>query len=201
MSTLSAPGQRFAKTIARIDSANSEDPHSEAWDGETYPKELLYGQRMSVWLNALNPNASEVLRLAARSQHIRRWEIPRNDYPMDRAGYHRWRTTLYAFHGERAGELMRHEGYGDEDIAVVKSLHSKKHLKRDADAQTLEDAASLVFLEFHFDDFIAREDMDEAKLIPIVQKTWAKMSEAGHQAALGLDFSDPARVIIDKALA
>ena len=35
------------------------------------PKELLYGMRMQRWVEVLDPHAPE-LRIAARSQHIRR---------------------------------------------------------------------------------------------------------------------------------
>ena len=54
---------KFNAAIARFDVANAEDP-----DGE----ELLYAQRMSEWLGKFAPDASETVKLAARSQHIRR---------------------------------------------------------------------------------------------------------------------------------
>ncbi|MEE8147816.1 MAG: DUF4202 family protein, partial [Longimicrobiales bacterium] len=98
---------RFERAIRGIDEANSADPNSELVDGVAHPKELLYGMRMQSWVEELDPRAPEALRLAARSQHIRRWEIPRSDYPMDRKGYLRWRTTLYAFHADKASEVLR----------------------------------------------------------------------------------------------
>ncbi len=91
---------RFQRVIRSIDEANGEDPNSEVVDGVAQPKEQLYGMRMQKWVEDLDPGASEALRIAARSQHIRRWEIPRSDYPMDRKGYLRWRTTLYGFHAD-----------------------------------------------------------------------------------------------------
>src|SRR4051794_4140627 len=63
--------EKFRRAIQRFDEANAEDPHGQ---------ELIYAQRMSEWLGRIEPNASEALRLAARSQHIRRWEIPRSKY-------------------------------------------------------------------------------------------------------------------------
>ncbi len=84
---------RFDQAIRGIDEANSADPNSELVDGLAQPKELVYGKRMQRWVQKLDPQAPEALRIAARSQHIRRWEIPRGDYPMDRKGYLRWRTT------------------------------------------------------------------------------------------------------------
>ncbi len=97
------------KTLRRVDDANRADPNVEGTDDQEVPAALVYGQRMSAWVDQLKPDASEALTIAARAQHIRRWEIPRNDVPMDRAGYHKWRTTLYAFHGEKAAEIMREE--------------------------------------------------------------------------------------------
>ena len=67
---------RFQRVIRSIDEANSEDPNSEVADGVAQPKELLYGKRMQRWVEELDPRAPEALRIAARSQHIRRWEIP-----------------------------------------------------------------------------------------------------------------------------
>ena len=93
---------RFQQVIRSIDEANGEDPNSEIVDGVAQPKELVYGRRMQKWVEQLDPHAPEALRIAARSQHLRRWEIPRSNYPMDRKGYLRWRTTLYAYHADRA---------------------------------------------------------------------------------------------------
>ena len=91
---MAADSERFTKAIRRFDAANAEDPETEVVEGESYPRELLYAQRMSAWLERYAPDASEALRLAVRCQHIRRWVIPRRDYPMDRRGYLQWRTTL-----------------------------------------------------------------------------------------------------------
>jgi len=192
--------ERLLDTFGRIDAANREDPSAERTSEGEFPAALLYGRRMSAWVDRLNPDASEALRIAARAQHIRRWEIPRSEYPMDRPGYHKWRTTLYAFHGERAADIMRKIGYADETIDRVKQILSKKKLKTDPEVQTLEDAAALVFLEHHLADFSGREDMTEEKLIDIIQKTWKKMSKLGQQQALKLDFPHELQAILQKAL-
>src|SRR4051812_33152443 len=118
--------QKFQAAIKRFDAANAQDPDGEA---------LIYAQRMSDWLAKLAPDASEALSLAARSQHIRRWEIPRNGYPMDRAGYHRWRTDLAAFHAKVAGEILKEVGYDPSTVGRVQSLLKKERLKEDPEAQ------------------------------------------------------------------
>ena len=188
------------QTLLRIDEANRDDPNMESEDNQEIPAVLLYGRRMSAWVDRLKPDASEALRIAARAQHIRRWEIPRADFPMDRAGYHKWRTMLYGYHGEKAAEIMKATGYGDETIERVKLILTKKKLKTDPEVQTLEDAAALVFLEHHLAEFTAREDMAEEKLIDILQKTWRKMSEQGQQEALKLELPPELQEIIGKAL-
>ena len=192
---------RFQRVIRSIDQANGEDPNSEVVDGVAWPKEQLYGMRMQEWVEELDPGASEALRIAARSQHIRRWKIPRSDYPMDRRGYLRWRTTLYAFHADRASEILRAQEYDAETIEHVRALLQKRNLRADTDVQTLEDAAALVFLVHHLDDFLERDDIAEEKAIDIIRKTWKKMTERGHEAASALALSDESTALLEKALA
>ncbi len=192
---------RFDDAIAGIDTANAADPNQESFAGQTWPKELLYGHRMTAWLDRLAPEASESLRLAARAQHIERWHIPRTNYEDGKKGYHLWRTTLYCYHAERAGEILVAVGYDSTTIERVGALLQKKHLRSDIEAQTIEDAACLVFLENYFTDFATKHD--EAKIVDIVRKTWAKMSPNGHAAALGLAGQLPkkARRLVEAALA
>ncbi len=189
---------RFEEALARFDAANAEDPNMEMVDGELVPKELIYGRRMTAWLNKFRPDAPEVVQLAARAQHIRRWTVPRSDYPMDRNGYKRWRSGLYKFHAETAADILAEVGYEPEVIDRVKILLQKKQLKRDPDVQLLEDVICLVFMDHYFADFAKKHD--EAKLIGIVQKTWRKMSLDGHEAALTLDFPPDLGQLVGKAL-
>jgi hypothetical protein len=189
---------RFQKAFERFDAANAEDPHGEVFEGVEYPKELLYARRMTAWLEKLAPDASEALRLAARCQHIRRWTIPRSRFPMDLAGYKRWRTTLARFHAETAGEILREAGYDEETIGRVQSLLQKERLKLDPEVQMLEDVICLVFLESYFADFARQHD--EAKVVDIVRKTWKKMSPRGREAAVDLQLPPGAQAIVVKAV-
>ena len=189
---------RLEQTLAEFDAFNSQDPNIEIVDGKETPKELIYSQRMTKQLHKFLPNASEALQLAVRSQHICRWKIPRSDYPMDRQGYKKWRLDLAVFHGETAGEIMVANGYDEQLVQRVKDLLLKRSLKRDDEVQALEDVVCLVFLEFYLDDFATKHD--EAKLIDIIQKTWNKMSEAGHAAALKLTLSNAMLGLVTKAL-
>lgn len=189
--------ERFQRAIERIDDENRQDPNVEEADGELVPKELLYGQRMTSRLESFQPDASEALRLAVRCQHIRRWQIPRSTYPMDRMGYRRWRSELSAFHGGEAARILSEVGYDQDTIERVRSLVMKRRLKKDDEAQTLEDVACLVFLEHYLEEFAKAHD--EEKLISILQKTWLKMSEHGRDAALQLPLSAEIRKLIVSA--
>ena len=178
--------------------ANAEDPNTVFAFGCVLPNEFLYGRRMSTWLAELRPDADAALQIAARAQHIRRWEHPREEYPMDRKGYLAWRRGLYTFHAEQVGALMESAGVDPALIERVSFLLHKKQLHDDADTQTLEDAACLVFLEHHIGKFAAKTDRE--KMIGIIRKTWRKMSEQGHEFALKLNFSPEVMALIGEAL-
>ena len=193
-----ANNSQLALTLDAFDAANAKDPNQEFVNGKAIAKELIYSQRMTEKLHSFCPDASVVLQLATRSQHICRWKIPRSDYPMDRQGYKRWRLDLAAFHGETAGEILADNGYNEATIQRVKDLLLKRSLKRDEEVQTLEDVICLVFLEFYMEDFSAKHN--EEKLIDIIQKTWNKMSDKGHEAALKLPLSDAILALVGKAL-
>lgn len=175
---------RLSEIFAAIDAANADDPKSIEVDGVMRPYALVYGERMSARLAVLAPNASDLLKIAARAQHIRRFDMPRDTYPMDRPGYHAWRNALKVHHAEVVGKLMTAAGWSAADVARVGQLVRKEAIKRDAEAQTVEDCASLVFLEHEYAEFGGK--YADEKVIDIVAKTWRKMSDAGHAQALEL---------------
>lgn len=189
---------KFKEAIKKIDEANAEDPHREAYDGKEIAKELLYSFRMSEWLLKMSPDASEPLQLAARAQHIQRWKIPRDNYPMDRKGYNLWRFKLKKFHADKAEAILEEVGYDQQVIQRVRSLILKEKLKIDSEAQLLEDVVCLVFLKYYFSAFFKKHEED--KLVKIIRKTWSKMSPEGHEEALKLDFAPEEAAIINKAL-
>ena len=198
MSQTFEPSERFREAVARFDSANAEDPHLETAAGAAHPKELLYAQRMSGALERFAPDASEVVRLAVRCQHIRRWTVPRDRYPEGRDGYRRWRTDLGRFHAETAGAILREAGYDDETVGRVQALLRKERLKMDPEVQLLEDVVCLVFLTHYLATFASRHD--DAKVVGILQKTWLKMSDRGRTAALGLDLMPDLRALLTRAV-
>lgn len=188
---------RFKLAIQKIDEANAQDPNRESTEGEEFPKELLYAQRMTSFLSKFYPEASEELHLAARAQHICRWQIPRKDFPMNLRGYNDWRRALRKFHSAKISSLLTEVGYEASTIERVQFLVEKKQLKRDAESQTLEDVVCLVFMRYYFDSF-ANKYADE-KVVDILKKTWKKMSPKGHQALLALNISTKAQELLHKA--
>jgi hypothetical protein len=174
---------KIEKAFSLFDAYNQTDPHTLHYEGKDYPTELFYALQLHKWVEKLEPGAPEKLLLASRAQHIGRWTSPRASYPDGKAGYYKWRTELAVFHATKAGELMKQAGYSEEEITEVQQIIQKKNLKSDAEVQTMEDALCLVFLEFQFEDFMHKHP--EEKVIDIVKKTWAKMSEKGQKAALG----------------
>jgi len=157
---------------------------------------LLYSHRMSEMLERYKPMADDVAKLAIRGQHIQRWKSPRSDYPMNRKGYHQWRTALYTFHADSVAELMAKVGYDDESLERVKKAVGKKALKKNPDTQLLEDVAGLVFIEHYMLAFAEKHpEYDEEKWIDIIRKTWRKMSSDAHDFALSGDLILPEPLI------
>ena len=191
--------ERFKHAMALFDAANAEDPNLD----EGQPKELLYSQRMSDMIARFAPDASEASQLAVRAQHIQRWKVPRNTYPMTREGYHAWRTGLYTFQADTAGELMREAGYDDAMIERVKKAVGKRALKVNPDTQMLEDVANLVFIEHYMLAFAANKpDYDEDRWLEIIRKTWKKMSKNAQAFALSgnVKLPEPLMPLITKAI-
>lgn len=182
-------GSRYEAACAAIDRANAEDPKGY---------EVLYGQRMVEWVRKLAPDASEELLLAVRAQHLRRWTVPRSTYPEGRVGYLKWREGLKQFHSDQLAAIMKDAGYGDDPIAKTRSLILRKNQSADAEGQTLEDAACLVFLQFEFAEFSAKTE--PGKMVDILRKSWAKMSPAARDCALRLPLGAAELNLVKKAL-
>ena len=194
-----ADAARFAEAIRRFDLENSRDPNSEALNGQPHPRELIYAQWLTEWVLKLSPHASEPLRLAARCQHICRWEIPRSSYPMDKPGYLRWRADLKKFHAEKSGKILREVGYDEAIIQRVQELNLKKKFPNDPEVCALEDALCLVFLERQLAPLAAKTDDD--KTINALQKSWKKMTPTARAEALKLNYSPREKSLIEQALA
>lgn len=193
---------RFEAVVRAIDAANADDPRQTVVGGVARPYEVVYSERMSQRLAAMYPEASELLRIAARAQHIRRFDIPRNRYPEGRDGYNQWRKACRDHHGEVITRLMRQAGYDDGEIAHVVAIVKKEQLKKDRESQALENVVDVVFLEHYLDEFLAKyAAYDDDKIVDILGKTLRKMSPKGHAAALELPMPDRTRRLVEAAVA
>ena len=190
---------RFEEAIRRFDEENARDPNIEVVKGDPQPRELIYSRWLTEWVLKLCPAAGEGLRLAARCQHLSRWQSPRDSYPMTRAGYLQWRAELKKFHAQKSGEILHAVGYDDKMIRRVEELNLKTNFPQDPESCVLEDALCLVFLERQFAD-LARKTADE-KMINALQKSWKKMTPAAHAQALMIHFGPHEKGLIERALA
>lgn len=200
---------KLERVLSAIDDINHEDINITLVNGEQHPKELIYGQRMTACLTQHWPQASELLQIAVRAQHIKRWHLKRSEFEQGKAGYYQWRIALGKFHAELTATTMQKFGYSVEQAEQTASIICKENLRDktssqlNSDSQTLEDVACLVFLEHYFDDFAAKyiEIDNEAKIIRIVQLTWKKMSGDAHNIALELTLPKHLSALVAKALA
>ncbi|MEY8215039.1 MAG: DUF4202 domain-containing protein [Colwellia sp.] len=200
---------QLKSVLSAIDDINRQDTNTTFFNGEEYPKELIYGQRMTSCLEQYWPKSSELLQIAVRAQHIKRWHLKRNEFEQGKAGYYKWRIALGKFHAQLTAETMVEHGYSKEQAEQTASIICKENLKNktpsqlNSDSQTLEDVACLVFLIYYFDDFARQytEQDNEEKIIRIVQLTWGKMSEEAHAIALKLVLPKHLATIVNKALA
>lgn len=182
-----------------IDAAHAADPKKT---GDGRAAELLYADRMEAWVARLVPDAPPLLRLAARSQHLERWHVPRASFPEGKAGYLNWRKSLYGKQAARAKELLLQAGVAATEADEVATWVSKTAMKTNPGTQALEDAACLVFLENEIEDFAAQHaDYPADKFVDILKKTWRKMSPAAQGAALALDLPPAIAALVQAAVA
>ena len=193
---------QLESVLSAIDEINRKDTAHTLVNGTEHPKELLYGQRMSACLAQYWPQASELLQIAVRAQHIKRWHLKRTEFEQGKAGYYQWRIALGKFHAELTATIMQEHGYSQVQAEQAASIIRKEQLKSNTESQTLEDVACLVFLSHYFDEFASKylAQNNEAKIIRIVQLTWKKMSEDAHNIALKLTLPEHLAAIVSKAL-
>lgn len=186
----------FDRAKALIDAAHAQDPERTA-DGDA--AELVYADRIEAEVRRLVAQPGPDLLLAARCQHLERWAIPRNAFPIDKPGYLAWRKAVHARQGERAEALLLKAGYDPASAARVRRWVAKLD-PRSAEGQALEDAACLVFLSHEIAGFATEHpDYTAEKFVDIIRKTWRKMSANGRSLALAIPFADPLASLVKQA--
>jgi hypothetical protein len=200
---------RFDGAVAAIDAANSADPNSLTVAGTTGPKELVHARMATEWLEVLDPTADELQHLAARGHHLRRWTMPRDEYPDGRAGYLRWRAAAKQRHAAELGTLLRDHGYDDAEVERVASIVRKDGLRpgavggaggaADPAVQVHEDALCLVFLQTQL--LGVADQLGDDATVEVLVRTMRKMSPAGLAAAGGLALDDRGHELLSAAVA
>ena len=192
------PGaDRLGGALAAIDLANADDPNRLVVDGRSRPKEQWHAELMTAWVRRLDPGATDEQLLAARAHHLRRWEVPRQDYPAGRAGYLRWRRDQKTRHADLVAVILADAGYSEDQIARVGQIIRKEHLATDEQVQVHEDALCLTFLETQLDDLGAQ--LGPEKAVEVLAKTLAKMSSTGRAQISGLALENGQRALIERA--
>ncbi|MFA6087745.1 DUF4202 domain-containing protein [Mucilaginibacter sp.] len=189
---------KLTTAFEQFDNYNKADPNVFTLDGTAYPQEYILALKLYEWVLKLAPDASEALLLASRSQHIGRWEIPRDSYPEGREAYLQWRKDLAKHHAEIVATILQHLGYGAEQINRVTQIILKQKIKVDAEVQVMENALCLVFLEFQYEDFYPKHEPE--KVINILKRSLLKMDARGHGFALSLNYSNKGLYYINEAL-
>ena len=191
------PSDRLKAALNAIDQANADDPHTIEIGGEIRPKEQAHAELMTEWVQRLDPDAHDAQLVAARAHHLRRWALPRSDYPEGRAGYLRWRTAQAKRHGAAVADIVTAVGYDDAFAADVSAIVAKRGLATDPRVQTHEDALCLVFLQTQFDELA--DKLGDDHMAEVLAKTLAKMSPAARRIAQDLDLSPRAAALLEAA--
>ena len=186
---------RLAAVFASIDEANSSDPNRF----RERPLAQAEGEIASAWVQRLTSDAADEVRIAARAHHLRRWTLPRSDYPEGRAGYLRWRRDQKRRHAEDAAELMAEAGYDIQARQRVGAIIMKRRLSSDPEVQLYEDAVALTFLETQF--AATADRLDDDHMVEVLRKTLAKMTAQGRAAAVGTDLAPRLRTLMSRAAA
>jgi hypothetical protein len=145
---------------------------------------------MTAELERLFPEASDVLQISARGQHVERWLLPRADYPEGKQGYLAWRREQGRRHGERVAQIAADAGFDAQVCTRIGILLRKEGLKRDPEVQALEDVICFVFVRWYFAAFAQTRTPED--LLDIVTKTARKMSpEARLRLLQEFDLPEP----------
>jgi hypothetical protein len=190
---------RFDRAIAQIDAANAEDPVTLVVDGVARPKEQAHAELMTETVCLLDPQADEVQLLAARAHHLRRWTVPRADFPEGRAGYLRWRTGLKKQHAADVGAILETCGYEPAEIDRVQRIVRKEGLGTDPAVQVHEDALCLVFLRTQLADLA--DQLGHDHIVTVIAKTMKKMSPAAIDRVATLGLPDAHLALVTEAAA
>ncbi len=179
--------KKIIVAIKIFDEINSLDPNRIQFHGEDFPKEILYSNWLTLWVEKLNPVKSDALRLASRCQHLKRWEISRDKYPEGLKGYMQWKKELLKFHADESEKVLRNLHIDESIIQQVRKINLKQDIRNNPEVQIMEDALCLVTLEFQLEEFSLKHT--DEKMIEIIRKSWNKMSNSARDKAKKITYS------------
>jgi len=181
----------YQRVIQSIDRFNQQDTNTDG--GEPY--EVVYAKRMTDMLDRFYPQASYNLQIAARAQHIGRWQIPRDRYSNDKIGYHQWRRALIDLHVNHILRILTEHHFAEEDKDYIAGLIAKKDLKSNPESQVLEDVVCLVFFEHYALDFANKHKGRDIQ--SILEKVLNKMSDNGKAFISSIQNKEVAVLLMD----
>ena len=188
---------KYNDALKLIDKAHNEDPAYVTIDGNKVSDEFLYSERMLNQLLAYYPDSNPFIKLSAKCHHLKRWEVDRKLYPMDKQGYFNWRRVVAKHQLNIAKEILTKAEFSEEEIDKVISCLKKENIKRIPEAQIIEDVACMVFIQFYLEEF-AKPHQDD-KVIDILYKTMLKMSDPGIETCKKLPLSNKVAHLVKKA--
>jgi hypothetical protein len=186
---------RYEAAAAAIDAANADDPNIIDVRGERVALALVHGRLATEWIEQLVDEPAETLLLAARAHHLRRWELPRDGYPLGRAGYLRWRRDQKVRHATDVAAILASCGYEPAEIEEVQRLIRRESIDG---SQAVEDAACLVFIETQLGSMADR--MDRGQLVDVIRKTARKMSGHGLELVARIPLGERELGLLSEAL-
>ena len=186
----------YIKTTEAINLVHTEDETLINDGAKTVASELVYSQRMLAMLEVFDKGSSKLLRLAVQCQHLRRWNIPRTNYSMDRRGYHQWRRAVMEYQLNQTREILIQNKVDIDDIDFILDGLSNQGNKAHATAQIIMDTACLVFIKWYLEAFAAKHE--QKKVNDIMKKTMQKMSDKGISLVHSIDLNENVALILSK---
>jgi hypothetical protein len=189
---------RIGQVVATFEAIGRNDPRLVVIDGKTYPRQLGETKLLLHFVAQMVDPIPDALYLACHCQHLGRFELSRNEFPQDNAGYKAWRAEASRRSAERSANLMKEIGLDASMIERVSKVVSKQGRATNSEVQTMEDALCLTFLILDAEDFVLRHTQEE--MARILKRTWMKMSETGHRIALETPLAAAVKKAVEIAL-
>jgi hypothetical protein len=177
---------------------HNEDPVQLFYDGQSIGEETLYAYRMLEMLRAYQPVSSPQLEVAAMAHHLKRWEIKRSDYPLDKQGYFLWRRQVAKHQLSLTAQVLDQSGFDASERDQIIAILKKENLNTNPLAQVMEDVACMVFVQYYLEAFAAPHNTD--KVVDIVRKTMLKMSKRAIDETAQLPLNDNVSRLIAQSL-